>query len=63
MRNNCLALFSVLSKKVTINPTNAVMVIFSQYIIYSTISVETYSGFVLPSGKDWIIILINVALC
>lgn len=55
------ALFSVLSKKVTINPTNAVMIYFFSAIIYSTISVETYSSFVLPSGKDWIIILINGA--
>jgi len=55
------ALFSVLSKKVTINPTNAVMIYFLSAIIYSTITVETYSSFVLPSGKDWIIILINGA--
>lgn len=56
------ALFSVLSKKVTINPTNAVMIYFFSAIIYSTITVETYSSFILPSGKDWIIILINGAL-
>jgi drug/metabolite transporter (DMT)-like permease len=55
------ALFSVLSKKVTINPTNTVMIYFLSAIIYSTITVETYSSFVLPSGKDWIIILINGA--
>lgn len=53
------ALFSVLSKLVTINPTNAVMVYFFSAIIYSTISVETYSSFILPSQKDWLIILIN----
>lgn len=53
------ALFSVLSKLVTINPTNAVMVYFFSAIIYSAISVETYSSFILPSQKDWLIILIN----
>lgn len=53
------ALFSVLSKIVKINPTNAVMIYFLSAIIYSTITVGTYSNFIIPSSKDWISIIIN----
>ncbi len=53
------SLFSVLSKKVKINPTNAVMVYFFSAIVYSVISIETFSSFVLPSSSDWFAILVN----
>ncbi|MGB5866370.1 MAG: DMT family transporter [Arcobacteraceae bacterium] len=53
------ALFSVLSKKVKINPANAVMVYFFSAIIYSLIALETFSSFVLPSSTDWFAILVN----
>ena len=55
----CFALFSVLSKKVTINATNAVMVYFFAASIYSFISMQTFSSFAIPQGKDWISILVN----
>ena len=55
----CFALFSVLSKKVTINATNAVMVYFFAASIYSFISMQTFSNFTVPQGKDWISILVN----
>lgn len=53
------ALFSVLSKAVRINGTNAVMVYFFSAILYSIIAVSSYSNFISPSFKDWIGILIN----
>lgn len=53
------ALFSVLSKIVKINATNAVMIYFFSAILYSLISVNFYSSFIFPSPKDWISILIN----
>jgi len=53
------ALFSVLSKKVSINLANAVTIYFLTAIIYSFISMQTFSSFVLPSGKEWFYILIN----
>ena len=53
------ALFSVLSKIVKIDATNAVMIYFFSAILYSIISVCTYSSFIIPSSKDWISILIN----
>jgi len=55
------ALFSVLSKIVKVNATNAVMIYFFSAIIYSIISVQFFSEFTLPSAKDWISILINGA--
>jgi drug/metabolite transporter (DMT)-like permease len=55
------ALFSVLSKIVKVNATNAVMIYFFSAIIYSIISVQSFSEFTLPSAKDWISILINGA--
>ncbi len=53
------ALFSVLSKVVKVNATNAVMIYFFSAIIYSIISVQSFSEFTLPLGQDWIGILIN----
>ncbi|RXJ83602.1 DMT family transporter [Arcobacter sp. CECT 8985] len=54
------ALFSVLSKKVKVNATNAVMLYFFSAIIYSAISVGSYSSFSIPSSYvDWFSILIN----
>lgn len=53
------ALFSVLSKKVKINSTNAVMIYFFSAIVYSTISLETFSSFIFPQLSDWSPILIN----
>lgn len=53
------ALFSVLSKIVKVNATNAVMIYFFSAIIYSIIGVQSFSEFTLPSAKDWISILIN----
>lgn len=55
------ALFSVLSKVVTVSATNAVMIYFFSAIIYSTFTVSTYSSFIIPSSEDWISILINGA--
>ena len=55
------ALFSVLSKVVKIDATNAVMIYFFSAILYSIITVSTYSTFIIPSCKDWISILINGA--
>lgn len=53
------ALFSVLSKIIKVNATNAVMIYFFSAILYSMITVNTYSTFIFPSSKDWISILIN----
>ena len=53
------ALFSVLSKVVKIDATNAVMIYFFSAIIYSIISIQYFSEFTLPTSKDWISILIN----
>jgi len=55
------ALFSVLSKVVKVDATNAVMIYFFSAIFYSIITVSTYSNFILPSSSDWISILINGA--
>lgn len=55
----CFALFSVLSKKVKINPTNAVMIYFFSAIIYSIITVNSFSSFTIPSSSDFLSILIN----
>ena len=56
------ALFSVLSKIVSVNPINAVMIYFLSAIIYSAITVGLYSNFILPSTIDWISIIINGGL-
>lgn len=53
------ALFSVLSKVVKIDATNAVMIYFFSAILYSIITVSSYSTFFMPLSKDWISILIN----
>lgn len=53
------ALFSVLSKKVKVSLTNAVMIYFFVAIIYSFISMNTFSTFVVPQGNEWIAILVN----
>lgn len=55
------ALFSVLSKVVKVDATNAVMIYFFSAILYSIITVSTYSSFIMPSSKDWINIIINGA--
>ena len=56
------ALFSVLSKKVSIDLTNAVTIYFFTAIIYSFISMQTFSSFIVPSFNEWIFILINGVL-
>jgi len=53
------ALFSVLSKKVSITLVNAVTLYFLSAIFYSFIAMQIFSSFVLPSGKEWFYILIN----
>ena len=53
------ALFSVLSKIVKVDATNAVMIYYFSAILYSIFTVNSYSTFVIPSNKDWIFILIN----
>jgi len=53
------ALFSVLSKKVSINLTNAVTIYFFTAVIYAFISMETFSHFVFPTAKEWLFIAIN----
>ncbi len=55
----CFALFSVLSKKVKINSVNAVMIYFLGASIYSFITMQTFSSFIIPTPKDWISILVN----
>ena len=55
----CFGLFSVLSKKVKVNAINAVMIYFLASTIYSFISMQTFSSFVIPTSKDWIAILVN----
>ena len=55
------ALFSVFSKVLKVDATNAVMIYFFSAILYSIITVGSYSTFIMPSGKDWISILINGA--
>ena len=55
------ALFSVLSKIIKVDATNAVMIYFFSAILYSIITVGTYSSFIMPSTNDWISILINGA--
>jgi drug/metabolite transporter (DMT)-like permease len=56
------ALFSVLSKKITINPINAVMVYFLVSIPYSFIFMNLFSSFIIPSKNEWFYIFINGAL-
>ena len=53
------ALFSVLGKLTTVNPINAVMLYFFSAVIYSIISVYTFSEFIIPTPQDWISILVN----
>mgnify|MGYP005988289285 CR=1 FL=1 len=53
------ALFSVISKVVNVDATNAVMIYFFSAILYSIITVSSYSNFIIPSGIDWISIIIN----
>ena len=53
------ALFSVLSKKVSINLTNAVTIYFFTAVIYSFISMEIFSSFIIPTAKEWLFIVIN----
>ena len=53
------ALFSVLSKKVHINLTNAVTIYFFTAIIYAFISMQTFSFFIFPTAKEWVFILVN----
>ncbi len=53
------ALFSVLSKNVNINPTNAVMVYFFSAVIFSFVTMSIFSSFRIPSLNDWFSILIN----
>jgi drug/metabolite transporter (DMT)-like permease len=53
------ALFSVLSKKIKVNLTNAITIFFLTAIIYSYISMSVFSSFVWPSSQEWIYILIN----
>ena len=55
------ALFSVWSKIIKVDATNAVMIYFFSAILYSIITVGTYSSFIMPSTNDWISILINGA--
>lgn len=55
------ALFSVLSKVVKVDATNAVMIYFFSAILYSITTVCTYSSFIIPSTNDLISILINGA--
>jgi len=56
------ALFSVLSKVVKVDATNAVMIYFFSAILYSSITLSSYSSFIVPSSEDWISILINGVL-
>lgn len=53
------ALFSVLSKKVRVNLSNAVSVYFFSAIIYAFISMQTFSSFIVPTPKEWLFIGIN----
>lgn len=53
------ALFSVLSKKVNINLTNAVTIYFFTAIIYAFIAMQTFSSFIFPTAQEWLFILIN----
>ncbi|WP_455755616.1 DMT family transporter [Sulfurimonas sp.] len=53
------ALFSVLSKKVKTNLTNAVMVYFFSAILFSFVTISMYSEFIIPSSDDWISIIVN----
>ncbi|NCB53699.1 MAG: DMT family transporter [Epsilonproteobacteria bacterium] len=53
------ALFSVLSKKVSINLTNAVSVYFFTAVVYSFISMETFSSFTFPTAQEWLFIAVN----
>jgi len=53
------ALFSVLSKKVTTNLTNAVMVYFFSAILFSYITMSMFSTFIFPSSKEWFSIIVN----
>lgn len=55
------ALFSVLGKIVSVNPTNAVMIYFFSAILYSIVMVGTFSSFVIPTYKDWFSIIVNGA--
>lgn len=55
------ALSSVLSKVIKVDAANAVMIYFFSAILYSIITVSTYSSFILPSSSAWISILINGA--
>lgn len=53
------AMFSVFSKKIKVNLTNAVMIYFFTAIIYSFVSMNTFSTFVVPQANEWVPILVN----
>lgn len=53
------ALFSVLSKKIKIDPINAVMLYFFVSVFYSFISMNVFSNFVIPSKNELFFIFIN----
>lgn len=55
------ALFSILSKKVKIEPVNAVMMYFFVSVLYSFVFMSAFSDFVLPNLNEWFFIVINGA--
>ena len=53
------ALFSVLSKNITINPINATMIYYLAASIYAYFSMMSFSKFLIPNTEEWVSILIN----
>lgn len=53
------ALFSVLSKKITVNPINATMIYYLAASVYAYFSMMTFSDFIIPKAEEWVSILVN----
>ncbi|MGP1450377.1 MAG: DMT family transporter [Wolinella sp.] len=53
------ALFSVLSKRLKASAVHAVGIYFACAILYSSVAVEAFSEWILPSGIEWLYIAIN----
>ncbi len=58
----CFALFSVLGKRVRYEPFTATTMYFLTAMLAAFCSMLYFSGFVLPSGREWFAVLLNGAL-
>ncbi len=58
----CFALFSVLGKRVRYEPFTATTMYFLTAMVAAFCSMLYFSGFALPSGREWFAVLLNGAL-